>query len=401
MKTYAEIDLDETPVIVLGCGHFFTIETLDGLIGMGEVYEQEGNVAFGRLRDINPSLAQAIPRCPDCQCPIRQFCTQRFNRVINRAVIDEMSKRFLIQGKDGLRKLEQDVIDLELEFQSSQDAVSEAIQLASSQATSHLNNNLSPSAKEVAKKLKARFSRSDKLVKTVRSFCEKAADKHQPAQKLHDAIVTAIRRRPIEQSMTDLDVSNPGHSVARDRRVTFGGRLVELRAQCVVLADKFQLAKLLRSTIETVAIKIPGGSPELLAQPFFRSCNVFIDECDVESLPKLGVQATLYFAAIAHLNEIYCHSTNYDVEKASESIKTARELLMNARKLCDQPFQDAAHLRQSVEDSIRIIRKEWYEEITPDEVAAIKQAMVSGSQGMNTHSGHWYNCANGHPVSLR
>jgi hypothetical protein len=29
-KTYAEIDLDETPVIALACGHFFTAETLDG-----------------------------------------------------------------------------------------------------------------------------------------------------------------------------------------------------------------------------------------------------------------------------------------------------------------------------------------------------------------------------------
>ena len=29
-KEYGEIDLDETPVIALACGHFFTAETLDG-----------------------------------------------------------------------------------------------------------------------------------------------------------------------------------------------------------------------------------------------------------------------------------------------------------------------------------------------------------------------------------
>jgi hypothetical protein len=29
-KEYAEINLDETPVVALACGHFFTAETLDG-----------------------------------------------------------------------------------------------------------------------------------------------------------------------------------------------------------------------------------------------------------------------------------------------------------------------------------------------------------------------------------
>ena len=30
-KEYWEIDLDETPIIALACGHFFTAETLDGM----------------------------------------------------------------------------------------------------------------------------------------------------------------------------------------------------------------------------------------------------------------------------------------------------------------------------------------------------------------------------------
>jgi hypothetical protein len=42
---------------------------------------------------------------------------------------------------------------------------------------------------------------------------------------------------------------------------------------------------------------------------------------------------------------------------------------------------------------------EWYEKVTADELAAIKAAMVGGPGGIATHSGHWYNCQNGHPVS--
>jgi len=38
MKTYREIDVNKTPIIVLRYGHFFTTETLNGHIGMAEVY---------------------------------------------------------------------------------------------------------------------------------------------------------------------------------------------------------------------------------------------------------------------------------------------------------------------------------------------------------------------------
>ena len=37
-KAYGEIDLNETPIALLGCGHFFTGETLDGMVGMAGVY---------------------------------------------------------------------------------------------------------------------------------------------------------------------------------------------------------------------------------------------------------------------------------------------------------------------------------------------------------------------------
>ena len=120
MKSYGEIDVDETPVVVLGCGHFFTAESLDGILGMSEVYEVDGYGEFTGLKDVSGDLAQSIPCCPDCKCPVRQFATQRYNRVINRAVIDEMSKRFLTTGRDELRELEQRIAELERNLGTTQ-----------------------------------------------------------------------------------------------------------------------------------------------------------------------------------------------------------------------------------------------------------------------------------------
>jgi hypothetical protein len=37
LKDYDEIDLDETPVVALACGHFFTAQTLDGTYNFCEI----------------------------------------------------------------------------------------------------------------------------------------------------------------------------------------------------------------------------------------------------------------------------------------------------------------------------------------------------------------------------
>jgi hypothetical protein len=67
----------------------------------------------------------------------------------------------------------------------------------------------------------------------------------------------------------------------------------------------------------------------------------------------------------------------------------AQQLLEVAREVCKQPFQNAETLRNAVEESIRQMKKQWYEEVTVEEINAIKAAMVGGSQGIATHSGHW------------
>ncbi len=62
IKTYGEIDLDKTPIVILGCGHFFTAETLNGHMGMTEVYSmQETGVEDSTLQDVSAVLPQLMP----------------------------------------------------------------------------------------------------------------------------------------------------------------------------------------------------------------------------------------------------------------------------------------------------------------------------------------------------
>jgi len=396
MKTYKEINPDETPIVVLGCGHFFTAETLDGLMGMEEVYMMDGYDEFTGLKDISTGLARAIPRCPDCQCPVRQHATQRYNRMINRAVIDEMSKRFLVNGQDGLRVLEQQTKELEQSLETTCMEIMNSIRLLPGNFTIAY---APAKALKLTNELKERQEKSMELEKAIQSFCKKFAERHQPAQKLRDATVHAARFRPMNELMTSLSLVDCVPAVPRDRRVTFRARIAQIRVEYIVLKDKFSIVQALQLATPQASIKIPGGNPGQLAKPFFQTCKKFIDECCAENLPKLGVEASLYYAGIARPYESYCRLTVIDIDKASEHMDIAKATLENAKEMCAQGFENADKLLEAIEESIKLLRKQWYEEITAEEIATIKAAMVSGPRGIATHSGHWYNCANGHPVS--
>ena len=397
MKTYEEIDPDEASIVILGCGHFFTAETLDGLVGMSEVYLMDGNGEYTDLKDVSAELSQSIPRCPDCQCPIRQHATQRYNRVINRAVIDEMSKRFLVNGQDELRLLEQQTEEFEQNLESTR---VEVLNLMREPTVTFSIHPARPSVWKVEKELKERHDKFRELHRAIQSFCKKFADRHQPTQKLHDATVHALRHRSTNEMMATLSLTDAVPPVSRDRRVTCRAKMAQIRVEHVVLTDKFSLVQALKATTATASIKIPGGNPGHLAKPFFDTCIKFVDECFLENLPKLGVEASLYYAGIARPYESYCRSNKVDLDKASENMKIAKEVLEKAKEKCAQGFENADNMLKAIDESMKLLGKEWYEEVTAEEIAAIKTAMVRGSTGIATHTGHWYNCANGHPVKF-
>jgi hypothetical protein len=154
----------------------------------------------------------------------------------------------------------------------------------------------------------------------------------------------------------------------------------------------------LKSLASNDDIKIPGGNLTQLARLFFETCKTFITDSIDANLWKLSVEGILHYAKIARLYKSHCHSLTTNIENASEHINLAKGLLQIAKDACAHGFSGADILLHAVEESIKLLGKEWYEEVTAEELAAIKAAMVSGPDGIATHSGHWYNCANGHPV---
>lgn len=394
-KSFDEIDLNSTPIVLLGCGHFFTAESLDGHLGMANVYKMNLEGDFTGLQDISGDLVHPTSRCPDCQRAIQQYATQRYNRVINRAVIDEMSKRFLVSGKARLQDLEEKAHALELESEKSRKELLDLVRVD--------ETNLNPlKSLGIMENLKDRSQRFNKLARDVASFVDKIADKDQPVRKLYDATVKAIRaKRSIGESMEKLAI-NGVPMISRDRRVILGSRVVQIKVQFINLTDRLEIGQKLDAILTNSAgQRIPGGDPIQLAKAFFNSCRECVVDCQEESLPKLNVETRLYYGRIARLYQSYASATkSSDIHRAADHVRRAKEFLNEAQELCRLGFQNADGLQRAVEETLRLLGKAWYEPMSADELAIVKAAMVSGRDGLATHSGHWYNCQNGHPVSF-
>ncbi|KAF2450310.1 NFX1-type zinc finger-containing protein 1 [Karstenula rhodostoma CBS 690.94] len=400
MLTYAEINVNENPIVVLGCGHFFTAESLDGLVGMADVYTSDRVGQINGLADISGSFAGKIPQCPDCQAPVRQYVTQRYNRVINRAVIDELSKRFLVHGQVGLRELKQRVDDIETELEGSR------AEITTGNPSPRLALIIGARAAEDrfkadrVKMIQGRYKSPSKLGNDITMFLRKVADRHQPAQKLHEATVHAMaakRSMPLDKAFASLEINEQVPMVERDRRVVLGGRILQIRTHSMILEDKFCIAKAISNDAD---IKLPGGMPAALTSAFLKSCKAMITESTAANIPKLAVEASLYFANIARRYQSSGLPDERDRAKATEYTAEAKALLENALESCKKPFQNADKLSVAVEESLKLLRRSWYEDVTADELAMIKAAMVSDPKGIMTHSGHWYNCTNGHPFAI-
>ena len=379
-KTYVEIDLEESPIVVLGCGHFFTGETLDGLVGLGEVYTVDKEGKFDGLKDVSGSLSRNVPFCA-CKRPIRQFATKRYNRLINRAVMDEICKRFLITGHEILDDLETRLSTEEDKLEDDRD-----------------NRDEVPP-------MKGRYKELEALQRYCKGLARRMGEDHQPTKVLIDAIATSRSKTTgdplsITRQMEALKLAPP----APDSQIVLGAQLVEIQSQELRLQDAISI---IRQLGQTLIVKQWLKEQRLPSMPkFLDTCKRFIEQAKQSNLPRNVVAATLAFARVSQL--FVWHAQSHEqgqVPKSEEKefanveqrTNTARELLEDALNQCSR-FEESEELQECVEEMLELFQTR-YNRVTPEELASIKTAMVSGRGGFSSHSGHWYRCVNGHPVS--
>ncbi|KAL5337619.1 hypothetical protein BJX70DRAFT_409080 [Aspergillus crustosus] len=384
-KTYAEINLNETPIIVLGCGHFFTSESVDGVVGLDEVYTRDRDGSFCGLRDVSSSLASAVPSCPDCKQPIRQFVTKRYNRVINRAVMDETCRRFLTKGRTELESLELRLNGLEDQLNSPGPVLPRA-------ATVH-------------------YTACKRLRTEALTLSRKMQAENQPTKRLRDAIAISQNSQEgideIALLSTQMEVMNMNMTTATrepDKQITLGAQLIAIKVQLVLFGAVFKAAQPRQKLSPTLPPR--GGLGKSLSEmtQALTACRDLITEATKANLFRIVITATILYVQIAQLESWY-HRTHPGettvAQEKSEPDRTEliRALLATALNLCND-LGNCPELQETVQDMVRLHSGPRYEKVTLEELQSIKTAMVSGRGGIATHSGHWYNCINGHPFAI-
>ncbi|KAF2856036.1 hypothetical protein T440DRAFT_96542 [Plenodomus tracheiphilus IPT5] len=397
---YADLDLDDSPIVVLGCGHFFTTETLDGLVSLKDVYTHDPMTGKYESLIENAELAPSVPQCPRCRSPIKQYVTQRYNRIINRAVIDEMSKRFIVNGQQELQDIEQQLRKVETALNGSRKSLVPASLVRTGYDTDTVN-----AVAGVNRKISVRYAETILLVNGIKALQQRMATHHQPAQKLYQAIIHGIyQTSSLDVAMQILKIDSPATPVTHssDLRVTYGARLLEIKIHGVLLEDKYEVMRDVRTKYPNnhASLQFWGGLPTKKTEWYLKGCKELFANCIEGSLPKIAVEATLYYARIAQLFGSSGLADETDRARAKAYRDTAKELLEQADKLCENNFRDRDTLLQAIGHATKMLSKEFYETVSKEEMYMIKKAMVSGRGGIATHSGHWYNCVNGHPFAV-
>ncbi|CAI2182855.1 2804_t:CDS:10, partial [Funneliformis geosporum] len=118
MKTlFNEVDWDRNKMIVLSCGHVFTMETMDMHMGMEDYYE--GSIKWGWTSvKILPTSFANIKTCPDCRTPIKNI--RRYGRIVNKCTLDAQNKKFLTKYDNLLNNVTKRIVSLEGSMKNNQ-----------------------------------------------------------------------------------------------------------------------------------------------------------------------------------------------------------------------------------------------------------------------------------------
>ncbi|CAG8445859.1 16122_t:CDS:10, partial [Cetraspora pellucida] len=99
-ETFAEVDWTLERMVVLGCGHVFTAESLDNWTVMKDYYEMDNDNNWIRIKPITSKLIDS-KNCPQCRAPINIY---RYGRATKKKVLDVQNKKFLMKCEFQLKE---------------------------------------------------------------------------------------------------------------------------------------------------------------------------------------------------------------------------------------------------------------------------------------------------------
>ncbi|KAI3554849.1 hypothetical protein CABS03_08287 [Colletotrichum abscissum] len=389
MDDYGSVDLDEEPCIFPDCGHFYTYTTMDGQMGLRDLYEvsPEG-VPTAVKSGSHPFSVTNIKVCPDCRGSLRNI--SRYGRIVRRGLLDESTRKFIswahsvkqkltdafFAAQDNLQKMEKN----KFSFPSTQSAF--ALRGSRQQQMTHLFKLTGNTRHAVLKTLRNQIA----------NFLGSVRKEEQPYQRVAHLVWHVNKRRQTSDYSFD------------ESAIQMGGMLdamtLSLRCDLLLVSDYISLCRNMTDNDSDGA-----KSASIDPMPYIKDCQRLIETARMRNYSRLQVEGHICLAMFCYFAPPDDAKPTTDAPEAPKAensstkesmIKLGEDHLLKAEKII-KANPSAATMASEVETARRMLHDGvFYSEVSTDEMRAVYAAMSKEFSG----TGHWYTCRNGHPFTI-
>lgn len=378
-ETYAEINLNENPCIFPRCGHFLTIESMDGQMDMKKYYAMEGDKPVAIRSSSEPFSVDDIKRCATCRGSLRNL--SRYGRLVRRAILDESTKRFLLYLNREYVPLAQ---ELPLQLAAVLENKSELSPLlASEQITINIGGSRDKQFRQMAEIIQKyggnRWRQVTKLRSRIVQYYKAVEEEEQPFSRVQAHVESARRRKGASGSF-EFD-----GSVVQTKGVFLATTLL-MRLDISLLGNFLSLLQISRTGVK-------GCKLQINLQATREECRSLIKRAGNAMRVAHEVEGYIF---LAQLHALERSQTEAPTEREKHA-QQAREAIAPARKLCHRYPGQTNGLGSEIDDAEEMLKLgTFYSAVTSEERLEIIAAMAREFRG----TGHWYYCQNGHPFTI-
>ncbi|THX78525.1 hypothetical protein D6D04_05708 [Aureobasidium pullulans] len=380
MSTYSDVDLNEEPCIFPACGHFYTIGTMDGHLGLSEHYVMDVNGLPVALRAPEDSLDVDKTRmvCPDCRRSLRDI--PRYGRIVRRALLIQSTLKFITWSNNEY------VIAYD-NFSRVQETLSATFEEAkSAEIDLHLIGSRVEQMRTIKQRLSGtRYGEIIALRHNIDSLRGLVSKDEQPFKRVQELVRYA--RVVQKQAQSDFKFDD---SVILQTRCSALTTALLLRCDLMILSDVLSVRSSKAIPVDTITTVDFSKNR--------RDCETLFQVADQGQHHLQQAEALIFWAQFAALEVSWLSANSEDSDTTAVDMlrATARERLVQARTFCAEHSQ-ARMVQSDIEEVEKMLREStFYSPVTNEEMKNVVAAMAREFRG----TGHWYRCENGHPFTV-
>ncbi|ODM20268.1 hypothetical protein SI65_03321 [Aspergillus cristatus] len=378
-ETYAEINLDENPCIFPRCGHFLTIQSMDGQMDMKKYYVMEDDKPVAIRSSSEPFSVDDIKRCATCRGSLRDL--SRYGRLVRRAILDESTKRFLLYLNREYVPLAQELPLQLAAILKNKNELSPL--LLQEQITINIGGSRDKQFRRMADIIQKygghRWRKVIGFRNRIVQYYNTVEEEEQPFSRVQ-ALVESARRRKGTSGSFEFD-----GSVVQTKGVFLATTLL-MRLDISLLGDFLSLFQISRTGMKRCKVQIN-------LQATREECRSLIKRAGNAMRVAHEVEGYIFLAQLHALERSQSEAPNVRDKHAEQ----AREAIATARKLCHRYSGQTNGLGSEIDEAEEMLNiGTFYSAVTSEERLEVLAAMTREFRG----TGHWYYCQNGHPFTI-